>query len=76
MCNLKSCSSKLSSTCPDLAEIAWERGVSGLNTNTLSYKLRLNEGNTGLTRHQQAYISGLVLEGGSDIVSLYFFHHR
>lgn len=53
----------------DLASIAWERGVSGLNTNTLSYKLRLNESSNGLTRHQQEYISGLVLEGGSDIVA-------
>ncbi|CAE6429779.1 unnamed protein product [Rhizoctonia solani] len=27
----------------DLAEIAWQRGSSGLNTDTLAYKLRMNE---------------------------------
>ncbi|KAG8691581.1 hypothetical protein FRC11_000622 [Ceratobasidium sp. 423] len=53
----------------DLAEIAWVRGTSGLNTNTLSYKLRIGEGGSGLSRHFQAYIAGLVLEGGSDIVA-------
>ncbi|KAF8743120.1 Cytochrome P450, partial [Rhizoctonia solani] len=53
----------------DLAEIAWERGINGLNTNTLAYKIRMNEDNNGLTRHQQAYICGIVLEGGSDIVA-------
>lgn len=52
----------------ELAEIAWQRGSSGLNTNTLAYKLRLDEESTGLTRHQQAYVCGLALEGGSDIV--------
>ncbi|ELU45953.1 cytochrome P450 oxidoreductase, putative [Rhizoctonia solani AG-1 IA] len=51
----------------DLAEIAWERGINGLNTNTLAYKIRINEDNNGLTRHQQAYVCGIVLEGGSDI---------
>ncbi|CAE6475570.1 unnamed protein product [Rhizoctonia solani] len=53
----------------DLAEIAWERGINGLNTNTLAYKIRINEDNNGLTRHQQAYVCGIVLEGGSDIVA-------
>ncbi|KAJ1308478.1 hypothetical protein OPQ81_004182 [Rhizoctonia solani] len=53
----------------DLADIAWARGTSGLNTNTLSFKLRTNEGSSGLSRHFQAYIAGLVLEGGSDIVA-------
>ncbi|CAE6458667.1 unnamed protein product [Rhizoctonia solani] len=53
----------------DLAEIAWERGINGLNTNTLAYKIRMNEDNNGLTRHQQAYVCGIVLEGGSDIVA-------
>lgn len=52
----------------ELSEIAWQRGSSGLNTNTLAYKLRLDEDSTGLTRHQQAYVCGLVLEGGSDIL--------
>ncbi|GAB1523594.1 hypothetical protein RhiTH_006744 [Rhizoctonia solani] len=53
----------------DLADIAWTRGASGLNRGTLSYKLRANEANSGLSRHFQAYIAGLVLEGGSDIVA-------
>lgn len=38
--------------------------------NTLSYKLRASEGDNGLSRHFQAYIAGLVLEGGSDIVGI------
>ncbi|KAF8709312.1 Cytochrome P450, partial [Rhizoctonia solani] len=59
----------------DLADIAWTRGASGLNRGTLSYKLRANEANSGLSRHFQAYIAGLVLEGGSDIVcSLVHFY--
>ncbi|CAE6429628.1 hypothetical protein ACGC1H_000900 [Rhizoctonia solani] len=53
----------------DLADIAWARGTNGLNTNTLSYKLRSSETASGLSRHFQAYIAGLVLEGGSDIVA-------
>nr|AVZ23852.1 cytochrome P450 [Thanatephorus cucumeris] len=53
----------------DLADIAWTRGASGLNRDTLSYKLRASEANSGLSRHFQAYIAGLVLEGGSDIVA-------
>ncbi|CAE6419330.1 unnamed protein product [Rhizoctonia solani] len=53
----------------DLTEIAWERGINGLNTNTLAYKLRMNEDTNGLTRRQQAYVCGIVLEGGSDIVA-------
>ncbi|QRW15884.1 cytochrome P450 family protein [Rhizoctonia solani] len=53
----------------DLADIAWTRGASGLNRGTLSYKLRANEANSGLSRHFQAYIAGLVLEGGSGIVA-------
>ncbi|KAH7343964.1 cytochrome P450 [Rhizoctonia solani] len=53
----------------DLAAIAWARGASGLNMNTLAYKLRASEGSNGLSRHFQAYIAGLVLEGGSDIVA-------
>ncbi|CAE6491274.1 unnamed protein product [Rhizoctonia solani] len=53
----------------DLAEIAWQRGSSGLNTETLAYKLRKNEDTNGLTRHQQAYVCGIVLEGGSEIVA-------
>ncbi|ELU37780.1 cytochrome P450, putative [Rhizoctonia solani AG-1 IA] len=56
---------------------AWTRGASGLNRGTLSYKLRANEANSGLSRHFQAYIAGLVLEGGSDIVcSLVHFTRR
>jgi hypothetical protein len=72
-----SCYSKLSRSTKftfgiaDLAEIAWERGTNGFNTNTLAYKLRMNERDSGLTRHQQAYICGIVLEGGSDIVRSY-----
>ncbi|KAF8688683.1 Cytochrome P450, partial [Rhizoctonia solani] len=53
----------------DLAEIGRERGVSGLNTNTLAHKLQVSEDSSGLTRRQQAYTCGVVLEGGSDIVA-------
>ncbi|CCO31959.1 Steroid 17-alpha-hydroxylase/17,20 lyase [Rhizoctonia solani AG-1 IB] len=53
----------------DLAEIGWERGINGLNTNTLAYKLRMSENSNGLTRQQQAYTCGVVFEGGSDIVA-------
>jgi hypothetical protein len=53
----------------ELAEIGWERGINGLNTNTLAYKLRMSENSNGLTRQQQAYTCGVVFEGGSDIVS-------
>ena len=52
-----------------LAEIGWERGSNGLNTDNLAYKLRLSESVTQLTRNHQAQICGIVLEGGSDIVS-------
>ncbi|KAJ1307502.1 hypothetical protein OPQ81_001601 [Rhizoctonia solani] len=52
-----------------LADIGWERGVNGLSPNNLAYKLRLNEGATGMTRHRQAHVCGLLLEGGSDIVA-------
>ncbi|CAE6435169.1 unnamed protein product [Rhizoctonia solani] len=52
-----------------LADIGWERGVSGMNPDNLVYKLRLNEVNTGITRHRQAHVCGLILEGGSDIVA-------
>ncbi|CAE6428795.1 unnamed protein product [Rhizoctonia solani] len=51
-----------------LADIGWERGVNGLNPNNLAYKLRLNEATTGMTRHHQAHVCGLIFEGGSDIV--------
>ncbi|QRW01674.1 cytochrome P450 family protein [Ceratobasidium sp. AG-Ba] len=53
----------------DLADIAWDRGVSGQNTNTLAYKFRMDEQATGLTRRQQAFACGIALEGGSDIVA-------
>ncbi|CAE6472769.1 unnamed protein product [Rhizoctonia solani] len=53
----------------DLAEIGRERGINGLNTNTLANKLRLSEESSGLTRRQQAYTCGIGLEGGSDIVA-------
>ncbi|CAE6425215.1 unnamed protein product [Rhizoctonia solani] len=52
-----------------LADIGWERGVNGLGLDNLAYKLRLNEGSTGMTRHRQAHVCGLLLEGGSDIVA-------
>ncbi|CAE7084365.1 unnamed protein product [Rhizoctonia solani] len=52
-----------------LAEVGWERGRSGMNTDNLAYKLRLNEGVTQLTRSHQAQICGIALEGGSDIVA-------
>ncbi|CAE6462497.1 unnamed protein product [Rhizoctonia solani] len=53
----------------DLANNAWDRGINGLNTNTLAYTLRVNEDRNGLTRRQQAYTCGIILEGGSDIVA-------
>ncbi|KAF8684939.1 Cytochrome P450 [Rhizoctonia solani] len=53
----------------DLAEIGRERGINGLNTNTLANKLRLSEESSGLNRRQQAYTCGIGLEGGSDIVA-------
>lgn len=53
----------------DLSEIGWQRGLQGFNSNNLAYKLRLNQGTNGLTRHEQAFICGIVLEGGTDIVS-------
>ncbi|CAE6425232.1 unnamed protein product [Rhizoctonia solani] len=52
-----------------LADIGWERGSNGMNTDNLAYKLRLNEGINRLTRNHQAQICGIVLEGGSDIVA-------
>ncbi|KAG8731899.1 hypothetical protein FRC11_001717 [Ceratobasidium sp. 423] len=52
-----------------LADIGWERGINGLNPDNLAYKLRLNEGTTRMTRHRQAHVCGLLLEGGSDIVA-------
>ncbi|KAG8691582.1 hypothetical protein FRC11_000623 [Ceratobasidium sp. 423] len=53
----------------DLADIGVQRGMQGLNTDNLAYKLRLGEEGTGLTRHQQAFICGIALEGGTDIVA-------
>ncbi|KAG8685934.1 hypothetical protein FRC08_012836 [Ceratobasidium sp. 394] len=53
----------------DLADIAWDRGVSGQNANTLGFKFRLGEHASGLTRRQQAFTCGAVLEEGSDTVA-------
>ncbi|KAJ1308479.1 hypothetical protein OPQ81_004183 [Rhizoctonia solani] len=53
----------------DLMDIGVQRGMQGLNVNNLAYKLRLGEENTGLSRRQQAFICGIVLEGGTDIVA-------
>ena len=53
----------------DLSELGVQRGMQGLNTNNLAYKLRLGEEAIGLNRHQQAFVCGIVLEGGTDIVS-------
>ncbi|KAF8605478.1 cytochrome P450 [Ceratobasidium sp. AG-I] len=53
----------------ELAEIGWQRGCAGLNTDNLAYKLRLNEDHNELTRHEQAFTCGVALEGGSDIVA-------
>ncbi|KAG9118360.1 hypothetical protein FRC07_007149 [Ceratobasidium sp. 392] len=53
----------------DLNEIGYQRGVEGLNTDNLAYKMRVDEVQSGLTRHEQAFACGLVLEGGSDIVA-------
>ncbi|EUC67444.1 cytochrome P450 family protein [Rhizoctonia solani AG-3 Rhs1AP] len=58
----------------DLSEIGVQRGMQGLNTNNLAYKLRLGEESTGLNRHQQAFICGIVLEGGTDIVRLWLIY--
>ncbi|KAG8745757.1 hypothetical protein FRC10_007018 [Ceratobasidium sp. 414] len=53
----------------DLADIAWDRGVSGQNANTLGFKFRLDEQASGLTRRQQAFACGIILEEGSDTVA-------
>ncbi|CAE6461268.1 unnamed protein product [Rhizoctonia solani] len=53
----------------DLAHIGRERGINGLNSNTLANKLRESEHHSGLTQRQQAYTCGIGLEGGSDIVA-------
>lgn len=53
-----------------MAEIGWQRGCAGLNQDNLAYKLRLEEGNNELTRHEQILTCGLALEGGADIVGL------
>ncbi|KAB5594592.1 O-methylsterigmatocystin oxidoreductase [Ceratobasidium theobromae] len=55
--------------CKHLSEIGWQRGLQGFNSNNLAYKLRLNQETNGLTRHEQAFICGIVLEGGTDIVA-------
>lgn len=52
----------------ELAEIGWQRGCAGLNPNNLAYKMRLEEGDSGLTLHEQVITCGIALEGGSDIV--------
>ncbi|CAE6410582.1 unnamed protein product [Rhizoctonia solani] len=52
-----------------LAQIGWERGVNGHNTDNFAYKLRLNEKVHGLTWHQQILACGLTLEAGTDIVA-------
>ncbi|KAF8605480.1 cytochrome P450 [Ceratobasidium sp. AG-I] len=53
----------------ELAELGCQRGHAGLNTNSLAYKLRMDEEHNGLTHHEQAFICGVALEGGSDIVA-------
>lgn len=53
-----------------LADIGRKRGAEGLNSECLAYKLMANEKRNGLTRHEQVHVCGVVLEGGSDIVSL------
>ncbi|QRW01667.1 cytochrome P450 family protein [Ceratobasidium sp. AG-Ba] len=53
----------------DLIEVGWQRGVEGLNTDNLAYKMRLEEARSGLTRREQGFACGLVLEGGSDVVA-------
>ncbi|KAF8607703.1 cytochrome P450 [Ceratobasidium sp. AG-I] len=53
----------------DLAEVGWQRGREGLNPGNLAYKLRADQEHNGLTQREQAYICGIVLEGGSDIVA-------
>ncbi|QRV87494.1 cytochrome P450 family protein [Ceratobasidium sp. AG-Ba] len=52
-----------------LAEIGWNRGVEGLNPDNLAYKMRLDEKQNKLSRHEQAFACGILLEAGSDIVA-------
>ncbi|CAE6405195.1 unnamed protein product [Rhizoctonia solani] len=52
-----------------LADIGVRRGMQGLNTNNLAYKLRVGNESAGLTCHQQALICAVALEGGTDIVA-------
>ncbi|KAF8759845.1 Cytochrome P450 [Rhizoctonia solani] len=53
----------------DLVDIGVQRGMKGLNSDNLAYKLRLGKESTGLTHHQEAFICGVALEGGTDIVA-------
>ncbi|CAE6478309.1 unnamed protein product [Rhizoctonia solani] len=53
----------------DLVDIGVQRGMKGLNSDNLAYKLRLRKESTGLTHHQEAFICGVALEGGTDIVA-------
>ncbi|CEL59386.1 O-methylsterigmatocystin oxidoreductase OS=Aspergillus flavus (strain ATCC 200026 / FGSC A1120 / NRRL 3357 / JCM 12722 / SRRC 167) GN=ordA PE=2 SV=1 [Rhizoctonia solani AG-1 IB] len=53
----------------DLAELGVHRGMQGLNTNNLAYKLRLGSGSNNLTRHQQDFTCSVALQGGTDIVA-------
>ncbi|KAF8607576.1 cytochrome P450 [Ceratobasidium sp. AG-I] len=52
-----------------LAEAGYQRGLAGLNINNLAYKLRMNENQNRLTRHEQAFTCSIILEGGPDIVT-------
>lgn len=54
----------------DLSELGWQRGRDGLNPDNLAYKLRADQEHNRLTQRERAYICGIVLEGGSDIVRL------
>ncbi|KAF8607702.1 cytochrome P450 [Ceratobasidium sp. AG-I] len=53
----------------DMAEAGWQRGREGLNPNSLAYKLREDQEHNGFSKHEQAFICGVVLEAGSDIVA-------
>ncbi|KAF8709014.1 Cytochrome P450, partial [Rhizoctonia solani] len=63
------CKSQFTSLHADLVDIGVQRGMKGLNSDNLAYKLRLGKESTGLTPHQEAFICGVALEGGTDIVA-------
>ncbi|GAB1524990.1 hypothetical protein RhiTH_008146 [Rhizoctonia solani] len=61
--------SQFTSLHTDLVDIGVQRGMKGLNSDNLAYKLRLRKESIDLTHHQEAFICGVALEGGTDIVA-------